>query len=120
MNEAEVHATVGGSDVCNGGATFCSNNAGTGTSPDNLFDNNNSTHFDWLASTQLPGTVGYYFPSTITKPAEYSLREEFGTTNAWKDWTLEWSNDGVTWTNFDTQSGITWASVPLTKTFSVP
>jgi hypothetical protein len=121
MNEAEMHATVGGADICNNGAAFCSNNAGTGTTPDLLFDNSTSTHMDFdSASGQIPGDVGYYFPTTVAKPAEYSLIENNATTRGWKDWIFQGSNDGVTWTNLDTRTTVTWATLPQTQTFAVP
>lgn len=124
MNEAELHATIAGSDICNNGRASTSGNAGTGTTPDQLFDNNTATSFQWdsfaSSPSQIPGWVAYAFAETVAKPAEYSMIQNTDPSNGWRDWKIQATNDGVTWTDLDTQTGITWSSTPQTQTFSIP
>jgi hypothetical protein len=122
MTEAELHATVGGSDVTSltTGGSFGSNNA-TNAEPYRLWDD--STSFGWnldSASGEVPGDCAFAFATPTSKPAEYTLFTNNTTARAWNSWKLQGSIDGVTWTDLDTQSGVTWASTPLTKTFAVP
>ncbi len=49
----------------------------------------------------------------------YSLTSGDTTARTAKDWTMQGSNDGAAFTTLDTQAGITWASVPLAKTFTI-
>lgn len=118
MNEAEIHATVGGSDICNGGATNQSV-ANVNATADRLWDNDLSTFFGFTTA-QLPGWGSYAFPTPQAKPAEYVFTQNFDPTYAWTAWKLQGSKDGTTWTDLDTQSGITWSTTPETKTFAVP
>lgn len=120
MAEAELRTSHGGSDITGTGVAFSSDNSTTGSTPDQLFDNNSGSSFAWdTAQTpaQIPGDVGYYLPTTAAVN-EYVLTQNSATTRSWNSWTLQGSNDGVSWTTVDTQSGITWSTTPQTKTFS--
>ncbi len=52
--------------------------------------------------------------------ASYKITNRGNVTDASpKDWTLQGSNNGSTWTTVDTQTGINWASTSLEKTFTI-
>jgi hypothetical protein len=119
MSEAEMHATIGGADICNGGAAWCSTNTGTGTVPASLFDNTTATHFDWTTA-QLPGTVYYGFPTPTAVPAEFNLTEAFATADGYRDFTFFGTNDGTNLVTLKTITGITWTGPPQTQTWAVP
>lgn len=126
QNEAEMHATLGGADICNGGVAFCSDNSGTGADVANLFDNNNGSTFGWnsLATpAQIPGYAYYAFATTVPTPAEFSLTENSDATRGWKDFTFFGTNDGIpaNFATLKTLTGVTWSStLPQTQTFAVP
>jgi hypothetical protein len=121
MDEAEFHATVGGADICNGGAAWAVGSAvsGTGTSAAGLFDNGSLT--TQFLHSNLPATVYYAFPTTVAVPAEFSLKNYSSTNYSWKDFKAFSAVDvSLTKTYLKTITGENWASVPLTKTYSIP
>jgi hypothetical protein len=117
MNEAEMHSTHGGADQTPNGVSFTSLNS-TQDGASALFDDNTATHLDADNNAgQIPFTAGYYFANTLVIN-EYNLTENNATTRGWKNWTFQYSDDGATWTTLDTQTNITWSTLPQTQTFS--
>lgn len=51
--------------------------------------------------------------------SSYAIQNGDSTGRSPNTWQLQGSNDGSTFTNLDSQTGITWASQPLTKTFTI-
>lgn len=121
MDEAEFHATVGGSDIATGGAAWNlgTGTGGTGTLPSGLWDN--STGTAQITHSNLPTSIYYAFPDTIAVPAEFTLKNYNTTGNSWQDFKLFSMVDvSHTKTYLKTVTGESWSSVPQTKTYSVP
>lgn len=114
MGEAELHATNGGADITTTPSTSYGSPAST---QEKLWDNN-ANDGAWLTvSSEVPGWF-MYVHAVPKHVSEYTLTNDVGTQYSWNAWKLQGTNDGVTFTDLDTQSGITWASEPLTKTFN--
>lgn len=116
--EIEGHATVGGSQMFTTGAAWAPV-AGINGEAYRSFDGNNNDGW-YVNASDLPTWVAYGMVTPVLKPAEYSFTINSSaayTPNAWK---LQGSVDGVTWTDLDTRSGITWSTTPQTQTFTVP
>jgi hypothetical protein len=117
--ELEFRGTVGGSDQANGGISIGSDNLVTPDAWSALFDNNTGTGYPIdTAATALPQWEGYAFPTTVLC-AQYTIFCASTNARCPKDWKLQGSNDGVTWTDLNTQSGVTGWSVPETKSYTV-
>lgn len=114
--ELELRGSVGGADQCTGGTAIAS--ASDSTAPvANAFDNDPVTRWSTPHQT-LTGWIGYQFASPVDV-AEYTIRAH--PTNADRsprDWALEWSDDGVTWTPVETREGQTWTAGQI-KAFTV-
>lgn len=119
MTEAEFHATVGGSDFSTPSTGF-GTVTGSNAEPYRLFDNSDSFRWVFGVSGNLPAWCANALVTPHVKPVEYTLRNTDGSARAWADWKLQGSVDGVTWTDLDTRSGVTWSSSTETKTFTVP
>jgi hypothetical protein len=110
LAEVIFAGTVSGATLCTGGgATADWSFHAFGRYPSNAFDGNTGTQ--WSTGTVTNnGRIGYIFPAP-TDAAE--LRMTNGSTDpsgAPKDFTVQYTEDGVTWTTVLTQTGITgWA-----------
>jgi hypothetical protein len=121
MEEAEFHATVGGADICTGGAAWAVGSAvsGTGTTAAALWDNTSAT--TQFLHANLPATVYYALPTPVAVPAEFSLKDAVATANGWKDFkAFSAVNVSLTKTYLKTVTGESWSSVPQTKTYGIP
>ena len=86
-----------------------------GTPAVNLFDGNVLS--EWFVQTATAWASVQY--SAALTPTEYWITSS--PTNATqdpKDWVISGSNDGITWTTLDTQTGQTFASRTLTKHYT--
>lgn len=105
-------------DLCTGGSSFASHENLPNEGHAKAFDNDFAST-KWLALNQTAASVGYQFGSSAThlvlKYAITSGNDVSGRDP--KDWTLEGSNDGSSWTTVDTITGETFASRLLTKEF---
>lgn len=114
--ELILRTTVGGSDVAIG----CTASASTavGTHPASLaFDGSAATF--WSASSNaepqwLKADLGSAFGIV-----EYAIINALGVGLSPTNFTLSYSDDDVTYTVADTETGITWASVGQTQTFDI-
>jgi hypothetical protein len=119
IDELEFRGSVGGSDQANGGVSLGSDNTVTPDAWSPLFDNNNASGYAIdTAATALPQWEGYAFPAPVLC-AQYTIRCSSSNARCPKDWKLQGTNDGVTWTDLNTQTGVTGWSVPETKSFTV-
>jgi hypothetical protein len=118
-SELEFRATVGGSDQANGGVSFASDQPTVVDAAAALFDNNTSSGYAIdTASTALPQSIAYAFPNTVVC-AQYAISCDSANSRCPKDFKLQGSNDNSSWTDLNSQSGVTGWSVPETKTFNV-
>jgi len=117
----EASATPSGGssgDLTEGGSAF-DDGAGnpTGEGEAQAFDNSTSTKCLVYAST---GNIGYDFSGTtayaVNSYTVASADDEPGRDP--KNWNLQGSNNGSTWTTVDTRSNISFASRKQTQTFS--
>lgn len=119
IDEVEFRGSIGGADQCSGGTPSASSTLG-GNVAANAFDNTVNTA--WQATTTT-GTLQYLFASAV-EVAEYTIRirgagYEAYTNQAPKDWTLQWSDNGSSWTTVDTQTSQTAWSAGETRTLAV-
>lgn len=118
IGEMQMMAVYGGGDQCEGGTPAASSTLG-GYSVTNVFLNNGGAGF-WVAGTNS-GWVSY----TWTQPVDivqYSIttRSDGFTVDAPKDWTFEFSDDGVAWTVKHTMGSETAWIAGQTRYYSMP
>jgi hypothetical protein len=111
LAEVEFRATMGGADQASGGSTIESGDGGSGVA--NAFDNNSSTY--WSApTTVLDSWVGYQFTSAVS--VEQVAITSTGTYQP-RDFVVEWSDNGTTWTPEWYALDASWGTSAETKTF---
>jgi hypothetical protein len=95
IGELEFRATSGGASLCAGGVGMSSKGPSTPTTYAAAFDGNTGTKFMAAGVWRL----WYNFPA-ITDPAYVAVRapHEFADSDSPRDFTIEWTVDGVTWT----------------------
>lgn len=116
ITEIEMHTSIGGADQCTGGTAFASGQVSGSEDAAKAFDNSTATQ--WAQSTPRLCYVGYQFASPVDI-VEYVIvgRASF-TGQSPNSFTLEFSDDGITWGFADARTGITWTSLE-SKTFTV-
>lgn len=92
-----------------------SNTVQTGENYPNLIDNSTATKY-YIPQTSLWVQYRSPFTAVVTQYAITSAND--ASTRDPKDWTLQGSNNGSSWTNLDTRTGETFASRLLRKTYS--
>lgn len=99
--EIEFRATIGGADQCAGGTAFGTGVATFGTVPAQAFDNNNDATVYFVANN-IPHRVGYQFASPVNvEQIAYYVQDRIFTPD---NFTLQFSDDGVSWTTYKTYS----------------
>lgn len=101
------------------GAVSTSGGASNVTPAWNAFDQNTAT--TWREDTEvgpLPVFIQYNFPGARTI-GQYSITTGANRGTDVAAWTLQGSNDGVSFTTLDTQSGITWTSNNQVQRFTI-
>lgn len=114
LAEVEMRSVSGGANKCSGGAPLA-NAWDYGGEPWKAFDSDSATHWSAYAS---PPWLGYHFAEDVSV-AEYALTEGFSTSWAPKDFTLEYSADGINWSVADTRTGESAWSASETRVYSV-
>lgn len=91
-------ASVSGAQLATGGRPF-TNNVEFSTDGFDAFDNSLSTNWASQAGSPPTGIVGYAWPTPPTVPIELRVATNDGTFNSEpRDWTVEWTADGITYT----------------------
>lgn len=115
--ELVMRVSPGGATQCTGNTPISDSVASGSYAVENAFDGNAAT--DWSSANSNDPWIGYHFAEdkeiveyAITASAIY---EEYSP-QAWK---LQYSGDGLTWTDADTRSGETGWTGGETRTFSV-
>jgi len=101
IEEIEMRATVGGADQCTGG-TASADSAYSGTyAASNAFNDVVNTTTPWASGSGFPHWIKYAFPAPVTV-AEVTIRSNsaaYGGPNEHpKAFTIEWSDDDLSWT----------------------
>lgn len=117
--EVEMRLVAAGADQCSGGISSA-NGVFSGSSSDNAFDDNPAT--DWSSTIGNPRILVYHFDDD-KEIVEYTIRASsdgsYADLYSPKDWTFEYSGDGLTWTAADTRTDEDgWSSGEM-RTFSV-
>jgi hypothetical protein len=122
ISEVEFRATSGGADQATGGRAWAANSDAVTTAHkdptliDTLgFDNNTGTESVVFTTT---GVLGYCFPSPV-EVQEVLITGSANTTRCPNTFKIQSSDDGVTWTDEKSLSGVTWTATE-TKTYAVP
>lgn len=91
--ELEFRDTIGGSSIATGGTALAS-----GGTPSNAFDGNPASV--WLGVNNLASFIGYDFGTPVFV-REFAIRPGTSVTDGRTPFRfdLQWSDDGVTWTN---------------------
>lgn len=115
--ELQFRATVGGADQCSGGTAIGSSAYST-TPFSQAFDDNTTT--TWATDTNvLSGWIGYAFAAPV-EVLEYVVIAQSATlARSPKEWTLDYSDDGVTWTVLNALDGQTGWTASQIRTFAV-
>lgn len=111
MTELELRATAGGPDQCNGGTPIASGYYNTNT-PSKAFDDITTGANYWVSQSAINGPrwIGYQFANPV-RVTEIAITAEDGTATSHqgdlKDFDLQYSDDGVTWTTIASYSNQT-------------
>jgi len=117
---------AGGTNRLTGGRGYC-NGWYTTYTIDNAFDGSSATHC--VSGLAVDATNPFYvgmdtLPTSAFVPASYVVGGDAtgGASRIYRspgDWVLQASNDNITWTDLDTQTGVTWSAQGETKTFTI-
>lgn len=122
LGTLEFRATVGGATLCVGGTAFASSEFDGARSASQAFDTSAATVWSTVGNG-LPGHLGYILASA-SEVNEVSLvaRADFGTTfgTTPKDFTIQSSDDGSSWTDEWSVSGQTGWSPGERRNFARP
>lgn len=121
LAEIEFRASTGGANQASGGAASSNGQYDVPYGPGNAFDGIATTLY--VSNIGLPKWVAYAFPSHVGV-AEIAIRavdSSYGVhTDDPKDFKLEWSDDGLTWTSVLSVTGQTGWGYGEWRAFSVP
>ena len=119
VGEIEMAAVAGGADQCVGGTPIASgqypNGSGYTYDPANAFDGVlDGATSAWASASSASGWIGYLFASpVVVKSVRIAPRSS--PAQSPRDFTIEWSDDGVAWTVAATYTGRTsWTAGTLT------
>lgn len=117
LRELEFRTSVGGANAATGGQAISSGNYSLSYPPWRGFDNNTTT--TWASAIYTSGDqwLGYLFPASVSL-AQILWRNYSSTTAAPSQFFVDRSDDGVTWTQTNAFSGLTWTSDEV-KTFNL-
>jgi hypothetical protein len=118
VNELEFRGSIGGADLCTGGAPI-SGPYFSSLPPSNAFDDNVSTYL--VLTNPLPNYIGYQFASPvqvvqIAITATHSGEAARGP----KTIAVQYSDDGTTWTTLTTLPPQTVWGTEETRVFNLP
>lgn len=108
IDEVEFHATVGGADITGSGTPIDGGSGALigGTTVAGAFDNDNNA--GWGRSSATNVWIGYDFGSPVSV-AEFLIRSDNTAFNtAPQSFSLDWSDDGSTWTTVDSYTAYGW------------
>lgn len=112
--EIEMRATRGGADQCAGGTVIKSVEQ-VSFAAVNAFDNNTATA--WAANNTIPAWIGYHFAAAVDVLEIAITADATFFTIAPRDFTVDFSDDGISWTTAWTELlAINWTSGE-TRTF---
>ena len=122
LSELEFAAMAGGPNLCVGGSPVTGGNyPPPGFDEANAFDGNTSSHQDytWASSVSSSGWIGYHFASPVSvKEVRISARSQYSQYPT--AFSVDYSDDGVTWTQVVSYSGQTSWPYETLKAFAVP
>ena len=115
VGEIEMAAVAGGADQCVGGVATASGSYGSDPSlfgPAKAFDNDLTSA--WISSVSSSGWIAYQFLAPVSVH-EVRIAPRSSPLQSPRDFTIEWSDDGVAWTVAATYTGRTsWTASTLT------
>ncbi len=114
--EIQFRPVAGTTYLASGGSSFATTSY-SGYPSSSAFDNNTGT--SWLANSMATQDIGYHYTSAINVLEVYILSTAEG---GWgpKDFTIDFSDDGTTWTTQATVTNTTGWVLGTPKLFSVP
>ena len=122
LSELEFAAMAGGTNLCVGGSPVTGGSwPPPGYAAANAFDGNTSSNmnYSWASSVSSSGWIGYHFASpVVVKEARISARSQ--SSQYPTAFSVDYSDDGVTWTQVVSYSGQTSWPYETLKAFAVP
>lgn len=123
IEEIEMRATVGGADQCTGG-TASADSVYSGTyAASNAFNDVVNTSTPWASGSGFPHWIKYAFAAPVSV-AEITIRSNsaaYGGANEHpKAFTIEWSDDDLSWTVARTVTAQTGWAYNEVRAFTVP
>lgn len=118
ISEIEFRSSIGGADQCNGGTAIYSAQT-SGFEASKSFDNTTST--TWYIdqnSFPLPQWIGYDFGVGNAKDIVEFALTCWAVSESPKDFQLQWSDNGVSWTSAIYRAGETWSATGQVKAYS--
>ena len=119
--EIEMTSTVGGANICTGGAPISSGELG-GYPLSNAFDGNRGGGIDqcWVSPSQtMPQWVGYSFAADTAVASVIWVIRNWANVQTPKDFQVQYADDvGGPWTTIATFTGVTWSSAGQAQEFS--
>ena len=111
IDEIEMADSVGSPDQCVGGSVITSgqwpDGGGYSHAATNAFNNSTGGVADsWASSAQYSGWIGYVFPWPVLVGEVRIFPRAVGSQSP-RDFTIQWSDDGVAWTTVATVTGKT-------------
>lgn len=121
ISEIQLREVLSGSDIAGGGTAFTSSTSGGLNVAAAAFDDNIDTFYSSGSGAALPQTIGYELP-LARAVVQYTVRSSDTAARrlrAPRDWTLQYSVDGVTWFTAHTVTGQTAWGDREERTFTV-
>ena len=119
--EIEMTSTVGGANICTGGAPISSGALG-GYPLSNAFDGNRGGDVGqcWVSpSTTMPQWIGYSFAGDTAVASVIWVNRTWANSQTPKDFQVQYADDvGGPWTTIATFTGVTWSSAGQAQEFS--
>jgi hypothetical protein len=114
VNEVEMRGSVSGADLTGSGRPWCQT-VGFSLPVTNAFDNNTTTTYHAAGAS---GVIGYEFTDSVSVVELYIYPRSGTPAQAPKDFTLQYSADGVTWTTALSPAAQTGWTAAVPRTFS--
>lgn len=108
ISDVRFHDRVDGVDLTTGGTAIADSTSSASFAAANAFDASSSTV--WRSGAGFPHWIGYHFANPV-RVTEYTVRPSAAhSTEQPTAWALQYSDDGVSWTDADSRSAQTFVS----------
>jgi hypothetical protein len=118
VNDVEFRRVPGGVTIAVGGTATADSEIASSVAPQYAFDDRDAT--EWLSLGTLPHWIAYHFPDPVSV-AQVAIRSPNSNLSRFpKDFQVQYSDTGSSWTTAWSVTGATAASANTTYTFTDP